>query len=293
MAFRAGATLRRVVLLLAGLLMTVSSKPQAKSQAEVDAWRAEQDAEMRAPDSPLGRRMPIALRPGANRLGSAADDGLRFESAGVPAHALELTQEGNRVHLTALLPLVSLNGQLPSASVVLKPGDRIEVGPLRLRYEGGNLLSVQDAAKPEVLEYRGLHYLPIDWRYRVDAVFEPAESNKTLRLETTTGGERDLPFKGVLKFQLLGKPYTLEAFALGERPDDYFVIFRDGSNGKKSYGAGRFLWVKGAQGGKTVVDFNQAWNPLCAYSDGFNCPLAPPENRLPIEIPVGEAAYHQ
>jgi uncharacterized protein len=134
--------------------------------------------------------------------------------------------------------------------------------------------------------------LPIDWRYRVEATFEPAESNKSLRLETTGGGERDLPLKGVLHFELLGKSYTLEGFTLGDRPNDLFVIFRDASNGKKSYGAGRFLWVKGAVDGHTTVDFNQAWNPLCAYSDGFNCPLAPPENRLPIEVPVGEASYH-
>jgi uncharacterized protein len=281
-------------MLLAGLLMTVSSKAPAptQAQAELDAWRAEKDAEMRAADSPLGRRLPIVLRPGAIQLGSAPDDGLRFTSAGVPAHALELTQEGNRVRVTPLLPIVALNGAPMTSPALLAPGNRIEVGPLLLGYQGGNMLSVQDAGKQEVLDYKGLHYLAVDWRYRVEADFTPADSDKTLRLETTAGGERDLPFKGVLKFQLGGKPYALEAFGLGDRPNDYFVIFRDGTNGKKSYGAGRFLWVKGAVGGRTTLDFNQAWNPLCAYSDGFNCPLAPPENRLPVEVPVGEASYH-
>jgi uncharacterized protein (DUF1684 family) len=96
----------------------------------------------------------------------------------------------------------------------------------------------------------------------------------------------------VLHFQLSGKPYTLEGFLLSDRPDDLFVIFRDRTNGTKTYGAGRFLWVKGPVDGRTVMDFNQAWNPLCAYSDGFNCPLAPPENKLPIEVPVGEGPYH-
>ena len=70
------------------------------------------------------------------------------------------------------------------------------------------------------------------------------------------------------------------------------MIFRDATSGKETYGAGRFLWVKAPVDGKTTVDFNQAWNPLCAYSDAYNCPLAPPENRLTIPIPVGEAPYH-
>jgi uncharacterized protein (DUF1684 family) len=292
MDFRVDARIVSVAKLVWCLLMTAAANPQQKAQAELDAWRAEKDGEMRASDSPLGRRLPIVLAPGSSRLGSGPENALRFESPGVPEQALEFRQEGNRTTAVALVPAVALNGELLTASAVLVPGNRLEVGPLRLVYLGGSMLSVQDAAKPELLAYKGLHYLPTDWRYRVEASFEPAESNRTLRLETTTGGERDLPFRGVLRFQVHGKPYSLEAFALGERPSDYFVIFRDASNGKKSYGAGRFLWVKGAVDGRTIVDFNQAWNPLCAYSDGFNCPLAPPENRLPIEISVGEAKYH-
>jgi len=144
-----------------------------------------------------------------------------------------------------------------------------------------------------VAAYQGLHYLPTNWEYRVPARFEPAEAGRTLRLETTTGGLRDLPFRGVLHFEIQGRKLTLDAFALNERPNDYFVIFKDQTNGHQTYGAGRFLWVGGAVDGRTIVDFNQAWSPLCAYSDAFNCPIAPPENRLPIAIPVGEATYRQ
>jgi uncharacterized protein (DUF1684 family) len=294
--FPGGVKLRPVVvLLLAGFLMTAQqrdAKANAEAKTELDAWRAEKDAEMRGPDSPLGRSAPLFLRPGLSRVGSDPSDQVRFESAGVPASAFELLLDGNRLTLRPLVPLVALNGQ-PATPAVLKPGDLVEVGPLMLRYQGGNVLSVQNAANPALLAYRGLHYLPVDWHYRVEATFEPAVTGKTLVLDTTTGGNRELPLKGVLHFQLFGKPYTLEGFLLGDRPDDLFVIFRDAGNGTKTYGAGRFLWVKGPVEGRTVVDFNQAWNPLCSYSDGFNCPLAPPENRLPVEVPVGEANYHR
>lgn len=139
--------------------------------------------------------------------------------------------------------------------------------------------------------FDGLRYLPIDPRFRVPAIFEANATGKTLSLETSKGGLRTLPFLGVLHFELAGRRLSLEAFFLGDRPHDLFVIFKDSTNGKETYGAGRFLWVKGPVDGKTVVDFNLAWNPLCAYASRFNCPLAPPENRLPVAIPVGEAPY--
>src|SRR5262249_24525807 len=139
--------------------------------------------------------------------------------------------------------------------------------------------------------YHGLKYLPLDPRYRVPASFEPAAANKTLVLETTQHDRKDLLLRGVLRFQLAGKELPLEGFQLGSSPD-LFVVFPDGTTGKETYGAGRFLWVKNPVDGKTTVDFNQAWNPLCAYSDSYNCPLAPPANRLTVRIPVGEAPYH-
>jgi uncharacterized protein (DUF1684 family) len=186
-------------------LMVLASSGSTKQWAqELDAWRAEKDAEMRGPHSPLGRDGPAA-----------------------------------------------------------------------------------------VAAYQGLHYLPTSWDYRVPARFEPADAGRTLQLETTTGGVRILPLRGVLHFEIKGHKLSLDAFALSERPNDYFVIFKDATNGHQSYGAGRFLWVPGAVDGKTVLDFNQAWNPLCAYSNAFNCPIAPPENRLAIAIPVGEATYHE
>jgi uncharacterized protein (DUF1684 family) len=166
------------------------------------------------------------------------------------------------------------------------------VGPIHLVYQGNRDFTVYDIGRPEVLNYRGLHYLPLDAHYRVPATFEPATAGKTLVLETTQHQQRELTLLGVLHFTLSGQALSLEGFKLGDNPN-LFVIFRDGTSGTKTYGAGRFLWVKAPVDGKTVVDFNLAWNPLCAYSDAYNCPLAPPENRLAIPIPVGEAPYHE
>jgi uncharacterized protein (DUF1684 family) len=257
---------------------------------EVDAWRAEKDRQMQGPESPLAFAGRLQLQPGHNTLGSAADDGLKLESLGLPEHVLDLYVQDVRVQLKVLVPMVALNGQ-PVEQAYLQPGDAVEVGPVRLVYQGGLGVTLFDRSRPTALSYRGLKYLPLDAHYRVPATFEPAAAGKTLILETTQNDTRELPFRGVLRFTLQGKALSLEGFQLGDNPD-LFVIFRDATSGKETYGAGRFLWVKAPINGTAVVDFNLAWNPLCAYADGYSCPLAPPENRLSVPIPVGEAPYH-
>ena len=95
-----------------------------------------------------------------------------------------------------------------------------------------------------------------------------------------------------------------------------FLPFRDATCGRESYGGGRYLFdtVKGSdfvsldagagdtaqaaremgyQGGRILLDFNYAYNPSCAYDARWVCPLAPPENRLPVAIRAGELAFHQ
>ncbi len=260
---------------------------------ELQRWRAEQESRLRSPQSPLARLPARGLNPGHNRLGSGPQDDLRFDGSGVPASVADLVWAGGMVRLEPWLPMILVDGQ-PAVSGPLHWGAQISLGPLLLVLQGGPRspsLGVFDASLPDVVHYRGLPYLPTDWAYRVPATFTPAAAGRTLTVETSTGSEKTLPLQGTLHFRLHGQELSLDGFALGERPNDYFVIFKDRTNGKESYASGRFVWVPGAVDGKTVIDFNLAWNPLCAYSHAFNCPLAPPENRLPVAIPVGEAAF--
>ncbi|MHB1845088.1 MAG: DUF1684 domain-containing protein [Deltaproteobacteria bacterium] len=283
-----------MLLLSMTLVAAVSATPLPPEAREaLERWRAQQDAEMRGEESPLARESARELLPGHNVVGSGPTDGVPFDRPGVPAGALDLVVQGQAVSALPLLPVVLKNGE-PAQAGPLGPGDRLTLGPLTLWLQPGPrgpMLAVSDASRSERLNYHGLRYLPVDGRYRVPARFEPAGPGRSLTLETSTGGQRTLPMRGLLRFELAGAPLSLDAFSLGERPNDYFVIFKDRTNGGPTYGSGRFLWVPGAVDGKTVIDFNLAWNPLCAYSHAFNCPLAPPENRLPVPIPVGEGSY--
>jgi uncharacterized protein len=86
----------------------------------------------------------------------------------------------------------------------------------------------------------------------------------------------------------------LSLFWIGGYGGGVFLPFRDATNGAATYGGGRYLLdtIKGAdlgaEGGALVLDFNYAYHPSCAYDARWDCPLAPPENRLTLAIEAGE-----
>jgi uncharacterized protein (DUF1684 family) len=76
-----------------------------------------------------------------------------------------------------------------------------------------------------------------------------------------------------------------------EGEDEYFLPFRDRTSGHETYGAGRYVEVAPARDGRVVVDFNYAYNPNCAYSPDWSCPLPPPENWLKVPLEAGEKNF--
>ena len=143
--------------------------------------------------------------------------------------------------------------------------------------------------------FKGLRYFPPDDAYVATVTMRPAEGH----LDIDTGGE-----DGVLRYERVGILDTpwgdLTLFWFKAYGGGLFLPFRDGTCGKQSFGGGRYLTdtVKGTHGrGVTLdgdrvrLDFNYAYNPSCAYDEGWLCPLAPFENRLTAEIRAGEQVY--
>jgi len=91
---------------------------------------------------------------------------------------------------------------------------------------------------------------------------------------------------GTLKFALKGKEHSLQPVT--EDDGTLFIIFRDGSNKKETYTAGRFLYATPVVNGEVVLDFNKAENPPCAFTPFATCPLPPPQNTLDVQIKAGE-----
>jgi len=132
-------------------------------------------------------------------------------------------------------------------------------------------------------------YFPYDPELRFEASVEQVPP-ATLEIAGSAGSTTSFRRFGLARFNDLElELYWLEAYGGG-----VFLPFRDGTSGRETYGAGRYLLdtVKGADlGGGTdtlVLDFNFAFNPSCAWSDEWACPLAPPANRLARRIEGGE-----
>jgi hypothetical protein len=139
--------------------------------------------------------------------------------------------------------------------------------------------------------FTGIAWFPIDARLIVEARFELLAIREPQSLQTSRGVTKTLYLAGVYRFELDGRPLALQVFGYGPEPSEgeaLLIPFRDQTTGHTSYGAGRYLEPSG---GETVLDFNRATNPLCAYSEHYNCPMPPAFNRLDgFDITAGARA---
>lgn len=137
-----------------------------------------------------------------------------------------------------------------------------------------------------------LAYFPPDPAYRVPAQLAPdAQSGRVVPMLTSTGRQRPTQIMGLLEFVLKGQGMKLRAYAEeGSNGARLFVPFTDATNGRETYGGGRYLDLDRTSTGIYVIDFNTAYNPYCAYNPTYDCPVPPKENRLPVAIEAGEKA---
>ena len=150
---------------------------------------------------------------------------------------------------------------------------------------------VKDPDSERRKNFKGIDYFPADPKYRVEARFEPYNPPKHIPMPNVSGITTDEVAPGALVFTLDGKEFRIDPI-LEQGTKDYFIIVKDATSGQETYGAARYLYASPPDAsGKTVVDFNKAYNPPCAFTPYATCPLPPPQNRLPIRIDAGEKKY--
>jgi len=142
--------------------------------------------------------------------------------------------------------------------------------------------------------FKGLMYYPVDpnLRFRVRLTVLPKQ--EVLTFATSKGTEQQYYRHGYFEFPVEGKTVQLHAYKPVHTHDGrefLFVPFRDATSGKETYGAGRYLDLEPQPSGEYDLDFNKAYNPYCAYSDDYVCPLPPVENWLPVPIHAGEKTW--
>jgi uncharacterized protein (DUF1684 family) len=161
-----------------------------------------------------------------------------------------------------------------------------------LRTHPQSALSAEQKAR-----FTGLKHFPYDPSLRFALPLEMDEAPKTIDVELRHDGLLRLRRIGKVRFRVDGQYLSLSLFWIHAYGGGLFVPFRDLTSTETTYPGGRYLLdtIKGADLGhedsKLVIDFNYAYNPSCAYHSRWDCPLAPPENHLPVAIRAGEQRF--
>ena len=290
-------------LIAASLALTVPSTPSTPStdaalRAEIDEWRATRVARLTAEDGWLSVVGLFWLEEGENSFGSAKTNAIVLP-ASAPAKMGSIHLERGRATLT-VLPGIALTADgepvtapRELASDSADSATRLRSGSLLfyLIARAGKLaVRVKDSQSPARRDFHHLEYFPVDPSWRLEARFEPYDPPRSISVPNVLGHDDSEKSPGALVFERNGQTYRLDP-VLERGETDYFVIFGDTTNGKETYGAGRFLYVEPPVDGKTVIDFNKAYNPPCVFTEYATCPLPPPQNRLKIRVEAGEKEY--
>jgi len=154
--------------------------------------------------------------------------------------------------------------------------------------------------KKDLKNFKGLDFFPVDSSFIVLSTFTKIENSPIFKMPTNTGREPFYKEYGLLNFTIKGKEFQLTLYedqdeTLDEKyKDDLFLPFSDATSGNETYGAGRYINLKTTDinpDGTFILNFNNSYNPYCAYNEKFSCPLTPRKNHLDIEIKAGVKSF--
>lgn len=289
------------------LLLTLRAVPQtaplvavnSDHRKEVEDWRAKHEASYRKEYVVLAGL--FFLSPGANTAGSDATNNIvlpKSVPASIGRFLLDSGLKGGRVRFEPA----------PGADVTLK--QKVLTAPVDLRSDsddmpdeleaGGVAFWVHESGERRAIRLRdehgeiaraftGFRWFPIDERYRVTGHFIKDPAPHDVHTPNLSGDDDVMTTEGVVEFTLKGQ--TVRLRPVTTRPKRFWFIFRDGTSGKETYETARFLYADLGDNGEVVLDFNEAYNPPCAFNQFTTCPLPLKENRLKIRILAGEQAY--
>jgi uncharacterized protein len=265
-------------------------------RAEVEKFRKAREASLKADDGWLTVAGLFWIRPGATRIGGDPSSDVLLP-LGAPPTVGVLTLAGDKASFRAE-PGVAVTldgkpfeqGEIRSDAggkpgvlaigrfklIVLKRGERHAI---RLKDNGSELRE----------NFAGLRWYPVAEDWKVVAKFVPHPFPSKITFDTIVGEQDVLDSPGYATFERDGKTYRLDAAA---QPDGrLWFVFRDATSGRTTPVNARQLTTEAPIGDTVVLDFNKAVNLPCAYTPHATCPIAPPQNRLPLAITAGEQNY--
>jgi uncharacterized protein len=285
------------LVLVAPLLVAALAAQSPSYRAEVEAFRKQREAEIGGPTGWAALAGLHWLVAGRHTIGRAASNGVVLAAPSAPPQLGTIRVRAKDAELALAPGVTATVDGAPVRTAILKPNvgpDRaVVIGKMRLALiaRGGKLaLRVWDSQSSTRLAFHGLRWYPIDPAWRIDARFVPHTPPPRLPIANVLGQTIQMPDVGYAEFTVGGHTYRLEALLESDDAQQLFFMFRDGTTGRETYGAGRYLYTPLPKDGHVTLDFNEAKNPPCAFTTFATCPLPPKSNRLTQRIEAGERA---
>ena len=286
------------VILVALVVSLPSAQAQTDYTKEIEKWRQERETNLKKETGWLTVAGLSWLKEGTNTVGAGEKFDVRLTENFKQGKFGEIEfKDGKAVLKVANGVEAQADGKPIAAPVNLVSDEKGKPTEIRtgtqtfylIRREDRFGIRLKDSNSEARRNFKGLHWFPVDETYKVAARLEPGTEEKEVKVPNVLGGFFKEKSPGRVKFTIGGKEQSLQA--LEENDGSLFLIFADQSNDKETYKTGRFLYADKAVNGETVLDFNKAENPPCAFTPYATCPLPPAGNKLATAINAGEKRF--
>jgi hypothetical protein len=263
-----------------------------KDRAETEEWLKNGETSYLAAVQRVdfGARKTLAI-------GRDPDNDVCIPSPTVSAHHLTVSVSGDSFHVAGVDPGVTFRVKDEVLTTATLPPGSIGIGgfTLRLSHQRFPAIIVFDPRSQHFARYKGLKWFPVDLSHRYLLPLTPNPKPDTTLILSTRGNRRRAVRVGWFDLMVGRTRCRLEATRLlepGVGENDISVFFRDATTGKGSYATGRYVDPVRLPDGRYLLDLNLSYNPACAISEHYNCPIPPRENTLKVPIRVGEMDAH-
>lgn len=277
--------------------LSTNAQRQLSYQEEVNNWHSKRIESLKAENGWLNLAGLYWLDQGKNTFGTSSKNKIVFPTGTITDEAGYFERNGDVITFFASPNAkVLVNGTEVKQAVVFHP-DSVRSAPV-LSY--GNLkwtfikrddkigLRLRNLKSETLAHFKGIERFPVKEEWKAEATIQKSASS-TVAITNVLGQTNQQKTPGTLVFKIDGKEYKLDPIDEGNK---LLLVFGDATSGNETYPAGRFISVdKPGADGKTIIDFNKAYNPPCAFSPYATCPLPPKQNILPIPITAGEKTW--
>jgi uncharacterized protein len=275
----------------------VSGQEQLNYAQLIEKWRSEQEANLKKETGWLTVAGLFWLKEGTNTVGAGDDFDVRLTDNFKQGKFGEIDFKNGVATLKVEKGVEAMVDGKSVSTIDLVSDEKGKPTEIRtgtqtfflIKREDRFGIRLRDSNSEARRNFKGRHWFPIDESSKVTARLEAWPEPKEIMIPNVLGGNFKMKSPGLLKFTMKGKEYSLQPVT--EDDKSLFIIFGDGTNRDETYKAGRFLYADMPVNGETVLDFNKAYNPPCAFTPFATCPLPPPQNKIEVEIKAGEKRY--